>query len=97
MTSSHSNTSFQNSTSLRMGQAAILNTHLTTGQVSDALTERISSLDGHIPTQRLFQHERWVVVRDIQRSMDIGAVGIGGRLSDSVSSYMVSGFIVCDR
>ena len=79
-----------------MGQAATQNTHLTTDQVSDVLMERILNLDGLTLTQQLFRHERWVAARDIQRSMDIGVAGIGGRSSGSVSSYVVSDFVVRD-
>ena len=61
-----------------MGRAATQNTHSTTGQVLDALTERISSPGGLTPTRQLFRREKWVPARDIRHSLVIGAAGIGG-------------------
>ena len=73
-----------------MGRAATQNTHSTTGQVLDALTERISSPGGLTPTRQLFRREKWVPARDIRHSMVIGAAGIGGRSLGLVSFYTVS-------
>ena len=74
-----------------MAQLATQSTRLTTGRASDVLMGRISSRDGPTPIQRLFQHERWEPAHDIRHSMDIGVVGIGGRLLDLVKLARISG------
>ena len=79
-----------------MEQVVTQNTRSTTDQALAVLTEKILNLDGLTLTQLLFRRERWVPERDIQRLMDIGVAGTGGRSSGLVSSYVVPEFMVCD-
>ena len=54
-----------------------------------ARTVRPLSKSGRISTLLLCLHERWVLAPDILRSMIAGAVGIGKKFLDSVSSHLI--------